>query len=140
MSNRKQRSLLLLVIAVANLCLAGSVSAEKSASIQAVAHVEASLGMVDAVVERGTRNDDITPGSHLYWLYYPRAEGVLIQMSHPTLADKDNNPSSVSEIVRVEPDVLQIYPQVSLVDLCETTRACEGDSTALTLTLIFTNN
>jgi hypothetical protein len=143
MSIRKQISALgLLLPVVVTLCLFPGLSfgRDVSASIQATAHVEASLGLVDAVVERGDPNYDITPVSHLYWLYYPRQDGVLLQLSHLSPAGESDFKSVSSEVVRLVPDILRQYPQVSLVDLSGTEAVAGGDTAALILTVIFTDN
>ena len=138
MSIRKHFFPLLIIASVAGSGSTGTVRAENTASIQAVAHVEPSLGLITADGEKGERNSDIVPGSHLYWLYYPRHEGVQLQMSRPLLDNEADCGSSVSDLICLVPEVLREYPQVSLVSLSDS--AGKGDSTALTLTLIFTNN
>jgi hypothetical protein len=143
MSIRKQFSALcLLLLVVVTICLSPglSIGRDVSTSIQATAHVEASLGLVDAVIERGDINYDITPGSHLYWLYYPRQDGVLLQLSHPSRNGESCLTSVSSEVVRLVPEVLRQYPQVSLVDLSGTEAVDGGDTASMVLTVIFTNN
>jgi hypothetical protein len=143
MSIRKQSftpGLLLPVLITVYLLSSSSSGRDVSATIQATAHVEASLGLVDAVIERGDINYDITPGSHLYWLYYPRQDGVLLQLSHPSRASESGLTSVSSEVVRFLPEVLRQYPQVSLVDLSGTVAVSGGDTALIVLTVIFTNN
>jgi hypothetical protein len=132
----------LLLPVVITICLLSSSSSGRdvSASIQATAHVEGSLGLVDAVVERDDPNYNIVPGSHLYWLYYPRQDGVLLQLSHPSRTGESGLKPVSSEVVRLVPDILRQYPQVSLVDLSGTAAVAGGDTALMVLTVIFTNN
>ena len=101
-----------------------------SASIQATAHVEAPLGLTDAFVVKGERNENMAPGSHLYWLYYPHRDGVVIQLSGAKRA-------SVTPLL---PEIRREYARVSLVTLPEQMLAAQSGSDNVTLTVIFTDN
>jgi len=118
--------------------LAGSTARVASAAIQATAHVEAPLGLTeqstcDVAFEPGSE-----PGEHLFWLYYPRPEGVRIQIE-----TSGGVPGSVDRTVSartVEPNILLEYPLAALVDLAEYTRAPENGTTSVTVTVVFTDN
>jgi hypothetical protein len=114
--------------------------AESRAAIQATAYVEAPLGLIDAEIEPAGRNLNTLPGSHLYWLYFPRHEGVLLQIARSSRVQAADSLSSAHLIARLLPEVLREYPQAALVDLGCATADGGADDAAVTLTLIFTDN
>ena len=138
MSIRNQIFHLLLLVPIAGFCLAASAGAESAASIQVTAHVEAPLGMAEMIDSSATGPSTPAPGSHLYWLYFPREEGVVLQLSRsPRNA---HSVASSADLVRIYPKMLRVYPQAALVSLNGADRSIDGDSTSVTLTVIFTNN
>jgi len=143
MAMRKQRSphsCLTLTLVVLYLFPSIPACGESGAAIQATAYVEAPLGFADATIEPEGRNYDSRPGSHLYWLYYPRHEGVLLQILRTSGNPEVGSLSSSSILARFNPEILREYPQAALVDLGGVT-ACDGAEVAdVTLTLIFTDN
>jgi hypothetical protein len=138
MSIRKQLVNLLLTASIPGLCRVLSARAENAASIQATAHIEAPLGLTETVEDTCPERLGIEPGSHLYWLYYPREEGVVLQLSRSS-RHADGRTTS-SDVVRLYPEMLRIYPQAALVNLDGADMAVDGDSAFATLTVIFANN
>jgi hypothetical protein len=100
---------------------AGNHITSASASIQATARVEASLGLTEATGFERSPDDSPDPGSHFYWLYHPNLDGVrvLIEMVGP----------------ETEPVVLEEYDLASLVAL-----SVADDAGSVTVTVVFTDN
>ena len=133
---------LLLACLMAGSTVAGSVAREGSASIQATAQVMPALGMTEiepnaSVVFRTVKSPE--PGSHLFWLYCPKLNGIQVQIDSPkglkaSFDDPDGD--------RAEPARLQFLTQylyASLVKLEELPR--EPDTSRLiTITVLFTDN
>jgi len=108
-----------LLVAVAS--PAGNVLTHASESIQATARVEAPLGLAEATGIDQLPIACANPGSHLFWLYHPRLDGVkvLIESGGP----------------QTEPVLLQENDLASLVALSVTDTAG-----TVTVTLVFMNN
>ena len=136
---RYQHILLALMV-----CLVSSVNSRSSepvitqgtASIQATARVEPSLGLTDArmiELESMIAALNYEPGSHLFWLYCPKLSGVTVSIE------------SLSQDFKSDPDmanlqVLQEYQYASLVRLDQKLVASDTASGDVLITIIYTDN
>ena len=113
-----------------------------SATIQATAYVSPAIGMTDAEFVNSTPVDpteQFLPGSHRYWLYYPRPGGlqIKIECGEVSLIDCGLKDSESSELgLRV----LTEYAYASLVDLGSVERGDGTEVEPLTITVIYTDN
>jgi len=113
-----------------------------SATIQATARVAPSIGLAEAGMIDVTPTDDVTelvPGSHLFWLYYPKVDGIQIrvQCGDESLIDcglKNADPVESGVLVLTE------YGYASLVDFGDFGRSRSEVSEPLTVTLVYTDN
>ena len=100
---------------------AGKVSTSASASIQATARVEAPLGLAEATGINELPGASADPGSHLFWLYHSRLDGVKVLIENDGLI--------------TEPVLLQEYDLASLVAL-----SVADTAGTVTVTVVFLNN
>jgi len=107
-----------------------------SASIQATAHVEPSLGLTEADMiesEPAIAAIGIEPGSHLFWLYSPKPSGVTISIE--PLGEGSKTIPKTTEL-----QVLQEYQYASLVGLSRESVASEAADGNVLITVIYTDN
>jgi hypothetical protein len=117
-------------------------SGRASATIQATAHVAPSIGLADAnLIETAPidRFTQLEPASHLFWLYYPKVDGIQIRVqcgeeSTIECGLKDADP----EVLGIR--VLTEHGYASLVDFSSLGLLSDEGSGPTTITLVYTDN
>jgi hypothetical protein len=116
-------------------------SGQASATIQATAYVSPAIGMAAAEFVNSDPIASIEryrPGSHLYWLYYPRPDGLQVQIvcEGDSLVDcgLTDSESSAPGL-----QVLTRFRYASLVDF-GSVEGADAEDAPLTVTMIYTDN
>ncbi len=119
-----------------------SFAGSASATIQATAHVAPSIGLARAELIGSTSIDELQrfeSKSHLYWLYYPRVDGIQIRVqgAGQSLIEgrlKDTDPAELGFRVLTE------HGYASLVDLTGLEQVAGETAAPMTITLVYTDN
>ena len=131
--------LLTLIIGLVSTVHGGSdelVVCQASASIQATAHVEPSLGLAEAHMiesESTVAALDIERGSHLFWLFCPNPSGIIVSIE--SLGEESQSIPKTTEL-----QVLQEYQYASLVGLSRESMVSETADGNVLITVIYTDN